>query len=75
MFYLQICQTADDIVINSATLIIAEEQLSLQDVEKSQSIVKVRIHVERVKGLLKYVDSGSLLPSAPYTYLSVSQTR
>lgn len=49
---------ADDIAIHGATLVIpsftrGKKQLSLQDVECSKKIAKVRIHVERVIGLLK----------------------
>ena len=49
---------ADDIAVHGATLIIpsftrGKKQLSLQEVECSKKIAKVRIHVERVIGLLK----------------------
>ena len=49
---------ADDIAMHGASLIIpaftrGKKQLSLPDVECSQKIAKVRIHVERVIGLLK----------------------
>ena len=49
---------ADDIALHGATLFIpsftrGKKQLSLQDVECSQKIAKIHIHVERVIGLLK----------------------
>ena len=49
---------ADDIAVHGTTLIIpystrGKKQLSLQEVECSQKMAKVRIHVERVIGLLK----------------------
>ena len=49
---------ADDIALHGATLVIpsftrGKKQPSLQDVECSQKIAKIRIHVERVMGLLK----------------------
>ena len=49
---------ADDIAIHGATLVIpsftrGKQQLSLQEVERSQKISKVCVHVERVIGLLK----------------------
>lgn len=59
----------DDIAIHGATLVIpsftrGKKQLSLQEVECSQRIAKVRIHVERVIGLLenKYTILQSTLP-------------
>ena len=49
---------ADDMAVHGASLVIpsftrGKKQLSLQEVECSQKITKVRIHVERVTGLLK----------------------
>jgi hypothetical protein len=49
---------ADDVAVHGATLLIpsftrGKKQLSLREVECSQKIAKVRIHVERVIGLLK----------------------
>ena len=49
---------ADDIALHGATLVIpsftrGKKQLSLQEVECSHRIAKVRIHVERIIGLLK----------------------
>jgi len=59
----------DDIAIHGATLVIpsftrGKKQLSLQEGECSQRIAKVRIHVERVIGLLKnkYTILQSTLP-------------
>ena len=49
---------ADDMAVHGASLVIpsftrGKKQLSLQEVECSQKIAKVRIHVEWVIGLLK----------------------
>ena len=49
---------ADDMAVHGASLVIpsftrGKKQLSLQEVECSQKIAKVRIHVEQVIGLLK----------------------
>ena len=49
---------ADDMAVHGASLVIpsftrGKKQLSLQEVECSQKITKVRIHVEWVTGLLK----------------------
>lgn len=59
----------DDIALHGATLVIpsftrGKKQLSMQEVECSKRIAKVRIHVERVIGLLKnkYSILQSILP-------------
>lgn len=59
----------DDIVLYGAKLVIpsftqGKKQLSMQEVECSKRIAKVRIHVERVIGLLKnkYTILQSTLP-------------
>jgi hypothetical protein len=49
---------ADDVAVHGATLLIpsftrGKKQLSLREVQCSQKIAKVQIHVERVIGLLK----------------------
>ena len=60
---------SDDIALYGAKLVIpaftrGKKQLSLEEVEQSKRIVKVRIHVERVIGLLKnkYTILQSILP-------------
>ena len=64
---------ADDIAVHGASLIIpaftrGKKQLSLPVVECSQKIAKVRIHVERVIGLLKNKYT-TLQGTLPITFL------